>query len=365
MLLLRGATRRGKSGLWRSPVSIHAPLARSNARRAGDAESGTVSIHAPLARSNATGKPMVYRISVSIHAPLARSNFEEKRPYYSTIKVSIHAPLARSNRVSHISRIRRVVSIHAPLARSNGSRQLHSERRRCFNTCSSCEEQLSCLRYLCLQPKFQYMLLLRGATRFKVKGHCSLNVSIHAPLARSNLPGLRRSVSCLFQYMLLLRGATCIRTGTCRPSSGFNTCSSCEEQLFVVKTILMSNLVSIHAPLARSNMKSRGMSPVTRVSIHAPLARSNIPVCGPQKGRKVSIHAPLARSNLRSVIAPAANSVSIHAPLARSNGCLSCSSTLTTGFNTCSSCEEQRAHTGPYSDTCRFQYMLLLRGATL
>ena len=121
---------------------------------------------------------------------LLRGATEEKRPYYSTIKVSIHAPLARSNRVSHISRIRRVVSIHAPLARSNGSRQLHSERRRCFNTCSSCEEQLSCLRYLCLQPKFQYMLLLRGATRFKVKGHCSLNVSIHAPLARSNFSGV-------------------------------------------------------------------------------------------------------------------------------------------------------------------------------
>ena len=77
----------------------------------------------------------------------------------------------------------------------------------CFNTCSSCEEQLVLSQTLSL-----------------------LTVSIHAPLARSNLapPMLRRKLR--FQYMLLLRGATIDRK---------------------IKDSTVP--VSIHAPLARSN----------------------------------------------------------------------------------------------------------------
>ena len=83
--------------------------------------------------------------------------------------------------------------------------------------------------------EFQYMLLLRGATRHcfspatagAVSIHAPLarsnsqsimakirikNVSIHAPLARSNqlFPQSRQLKPCPFQYMLLLRGATAV-----------------------------------------------------------------------------------------------------------------------------------------------------------
>ena len=54
-------------------------------------------------------------------------------------------------------------------------------------------------------------------------------VSIHAPLARSNRNTPLKNVRFVFQYMLLLRGATrtyAMWTYTMR----FNTCSSCEEQ---------------------------------------------------------------------------------------------------------------------------------------
>ena len=231
-----------------------------------------------------------------------------------------------------------------------------------FNTCSSCEEQ-----------------------PVRPVSAASLQVSIHAPLARSNYPSAEGIVCFPFQYMLLLRGATSsdiqsvarkrfqymllLRGAT----SGFPECSRTES-------------VSIHAPLARSN--SRGMQLLRicsgfntcssceeqhererggdrrgAVSIHAPLARSNLPVpCSEACGRfqymlllrgatitdrlydvtdKVSIHAPLARSNLGSNCIEPLLYVSIHAPLARSNSSKKQENVTKTGFNTCSSCEEQ------------------------
>ena len=123
-----------------------------------------------------------------------------------------------------------IVSIHAPLARSNTTREIV---------------------------------------------HKYKNVSIHAPLARSNLMYIPSSVPhSPFQYMLLLRGATRFPRPR-RSFPRFNTCSSCEEQLPVRLRIVVLQHVSIHAPLARSNTVA-GLPPRTGlVSIHAPLARSN------------------------------------------------------------------------------------------
>ena len=164
--------------------------------------------------------------------------------------------------------------------------------------------------------------------------------------------------------MLLLRGAT--RKDIC------------------IKQI---KLVSIHAPLARSNRRLAAIIARHDVSIHAPLARSNSAVCGDSADSGVSIHAPLARSNLLSQIEdetqaafqymlllrgatglPAAEAikrtVSIHAPLARSN---------VNRKNHCRppsvSIHAPLARSNPVrlADVCqtfRFQYMLLLRGAT-
>ena len=144
---------------------------------------------------------------------------------------------------------------------------------------------------------FQYMLLLRGATAYAIFFAVALKVSIHAPLARSNST---------FQVVPT--------TNHC-----FNTCSSCEEQQdFETKKTL--RFVSIHAPLARSNFPDWERAVPCLVSIHAPLARSNKDIHMSSRGRKVSIHAPLARSNIRACTARGSR----------------------TGFNTCSSCEEQR-----------------------
>ncbi len=77
-----------------------------------------------------------------------------------------------------------------------------------FNTCSSCEEQPPCA------SKMPHTL-----DCFNTCSSCEeqqiLNISRNKPFK--------------FQYMLLLRGATGAR-GTCRCVRCFNTCSSCEEQ---------------------------------------------------------------------------------------------------------------------------------------
>ena len=132
-------------------------------------------------------------------------------------------------------------------------RNSYLRRRSCFNTCSSCEEQLFRNSYL------------RRRSCFNTCSSCEEQQKVH----------LQAPDVIAFQYMLLLRGATSIRV-SCRLSlGGFNTCSSCEEQL----------------------------------------------------DREIY-------------------------------------STNEQGFNTCSSCEEQQVETPELDTDIVFQYMLLLRGAT-
>ena len=144
-----------------------------------------VSIHAPLARSNGLIDHIKARQAVSIHAPLARSNFRFKLWRYYT-RVSIHAPLARSNTIRN-GTIKRLLSFqYMLLLRGATARGIH---------------------VFCAQT-FQYMLLLRGATAVLCNIKRNADVSIHAPLARSNSIARLQSSFCTFQYMLLLRGAT-------------------------------------------------------------------------------------------------------------------------------------------------------------
>ena len=169
--------------------------------------------------------------------------------------------------------------------------------RRCFNTCSSCEEQLSQFVDHKNDEKFQYMLLLRGATG----GNAAMFYMMS------------------FQYMLLLRGAT--RT----------KCPRAQDPR-----------VSIHAPLARSNKRERrAVTTVTRFNTCSSCEEQPAPFRSNPENEVVSIHAPLARSNSSSGGSSAGKVVSIHAPLARSNRCASTVGRRVRCFNTCSSCEEQ------------------------
>ena len=122
-----------------------------------------------------------------------------------------------------------------------------------FNTCSSCEEQLAT------------GVTAATPASFNTCSSCEEQLSLRNSSAR-NLK---------FQYMLLLRGATREPLGKSISSPSFNTCSSCEEQPVCPGSSATPAIVSIHAPLARINSADAREAINERVSIHAPLARSN------------------------------------------------------------------------------------------
>ena len=154
------------------------------------------------------------------------------------------------------------------------------------------------------------------------------------------------------------------RAGTMSEAWGFNTCSSCEEQLQAPKNSPMSRSFNTCSSCEEQQILILWADRSDAVSIHAPLARSNCER-GDRDGRRdVSIHAPLARSNYVVTESIKCNSVSIHAPLARSNSTSTPMPPHDTGFNTCSSCEEQLERASRSVSCFSFQYMLLLRGAT-
>ena len=100
-----------------------------------------------------------------------------------------------------------------------------------FNTCSSCEEQLRDVIDNCKFAVSIHAPLARSNLCWNEVWRLA-DVSIHAPLARSNTRGGGRYLILdWFQYMLLLRGATRRMMCSSEPLTSFNTCSSCEEQL--------------------------------------------------------------------------------------------------------------------------------------
>ena len=146
--------------------------------------------------------------------------------------------------------------------------------------------------------RFQYMLLLRGATRrvFLISG--IYDVSIHAPLARSNTAMTFQPPTRSFQYMLLLRGAT-------------------EEKRPYYSTIK----VSIHAPLARSNTTAPSRNTRTKRFQYMLLLRGAKKERSSLKTRTVFQYMLLLRGATRGISAGKSGK----------------------SFNTCSSCEEQLA----------------------
>ena len=145
-----------------------------------------------------------------------------------------------------------------------------------FNTCSSCEEQQTPCRVVYIVSLFQYMLLLRGATRASAACSATHGVSIHAPLARSN--SLRSASFARFEF-------------------SFNTCSSCEEQH--AASITGEMMMGFNTCSSCEEQHSRNpVLPVNRLFQYMLLLRGATPgaVCG-EGPVAVSIHAPLARSN--------------------------------------------------------------------
>ena len=259
-----------------SGISIHAPLAGSD-RRIGVAGGRLfISIHAPLAGSDML-KDAVTQNAITFQSTLPLRGATPRTPhrtgggeFQSTLPlrgatfapagrvdkgdISIHAPLAGSDLQAQLDAYREAeISIHAPLAGSDRPMSAASEARGYFNPRSPCGERQAGSRASIRLGKFQSTLPLRGATRWQRKLVVQLLISIHAPLAGSDL---RRGVPELnlgefqstlplrgatglpasrlsrlrFQSTLPLRGATSDTRGSTTTSGNFNPRSPCGER---------------------------------------------------------------------------------------------------------------------------------------
>ena len=165
-----------------------------------------VSIHAPLARSNIPGGNSE-RCSWFQYMLLLRGATDQRGTAQASLPFQYMLLLRGATKANAVlglyARFNTCSSCEEQLAYC-GLKRLY----RRFNTCSSCEEQhkvgvgaigFNSFQYmlllrgatqkgkvLCLKVWFQYMLLLRGATFPSLLCRFHIQVSIHAPLARSN-----------------------------------------------------------------------------------------------------------------------------------------------------------------------------------
>ena len=166
-----------------------------------------------------------------------------------------------------------------------------------FNPRSSCEER-------------------RGILRVR---HTLSVISIHAPHARSDLfikPVVETSTT--FQSTLLMRGATpyCSKPHIL---TEFQSTLLMRGATSLCGLISQYEMISIHAPHARSDAVLSFASDDALISIHAPHARSDKNVLGQKVMKFISIHAPHARSDPGCIDRRRILYISIHAPHARSD----------------------------------------------
>ena len=231
MLLLRGATLTPREFAVYKLVSIHAPLARCNLVRVWVVRSR--SFQYMLLLRGAT--PAILADCLALRFNTC-SSCEVQPGQIAQKERSLCFNTCSSCEVQHDS------AADGPVNHR-------------FNTCSSCEVQQVDTGSLSSEERFNTCSSCEVQRRLFPRG-CELDyVSIHAPLARSTGPFSPPHFSTLFQYMLLLRGATrtprfstkrtfpfqymLLLRGATRAgmlayayAKGFNTCSSCEVQLF-------------------------------------------------------------------------------------------------------------------------------------
>ena len=167
-----------------------------------------------------------------------------------------------------------------------------------FNPRSPCGERRPRPVHKFRVQVFQSTLPLRGATSSTNGSTIRSSISIHAPLAgsdgsdfdysrilqifQSTLPLrgatpeiLLRFQVIQFQSTLPLRGATCRRPAAMHRPLHFNPRSPCGERPILSVSRAICDAISIHAPLAGSDVKAYPLSSPSVISIHAPLAGSD------------------------------------------------------------------------------------------
>ena len=201
-------------------ISIHAPLAGSDAR--GPPKKSVDIFQSTLPLRGATAQHDLRRPChrISIHAPLAGSdwfltifyllptNFNPRSPcgerragnggradargFQSTL------PLRGATLFTVRDCGARLISIHAPLAGSDLCTTQMMMRCLDFNPRSPCGERQNALEWRGERCLFQSTLPLRGATSRKNESAGRHHISIHAPLAGSDVSPFSSVTGCLY-----------------------------------------------------------------------------------------------------------------------------------------------------------------------
>ena len=167
-------------------------------------------------------------------------------------------------------------------------------------------------------------------------------ISIHAPHARSDAAHLRQSSR---KADFNPRSSCEERRDSCLQKASilnFNPRSSCEERQKFMVCSIVAELISIHAPHARSDACRCYHDTIYNISIHAPHARSDFRGLIDKSAPDLFQSTLLMRgATRRSAWESQLVQISIHAPHARSDA-VRCAGLENIGhFNPRSSCEER------------------------
>ena len=214
------------------------------------------------------------------------------------------------------------ISIHTPLAGSDPDSHTVTEAGSIFQSTLPLRGATICGGFFVLLPyKFQSTLPLRGATKVGYARHITQRISIHTPLAGSDLwfP-IWRTASIQFQSTLPLRGATRPACPPRRQSVYFNPHSPCGERPTMLH---LDNAISVFQstlPLRGATVGDPSDGLAVLISIHTPLAGSDQPFLAPHViDGEISIHTPLAGSDSPPTCRTRMRLISIHTPLAGSD----------------------------------------------
>ena len=167
------------------------------------------------------------------------------------------------------------VSIHAPHARGDFPRTSNDSASLGFNPRPSCEGRPGESAAASLVARFQSTPLMRGATGVLPRREAACVVSIHAPHARGDFASPR----------------------PCRRTPRFNPRPSCEGRLPPANSIDKSHVFQSTPLMRGATSDSSYGTPIELVSIHAPHARGDMRYWRVVARSQVSIHAPHARGD--------------------------------------------------------------------
>ena len=191
-------------------ISIHALLAESDLLMWWQSNTTIISIHALLAESDYTLHAWALVMSIFLSTLSLRRATEYYTLSICQKVISIHALLAESDQyISYLMWIP-VISIHALLAESDVPYCAAISTMSAFLSTLSLRRATICLTSCTpAHDVFLSTLSLRRATVFAVRGQDSVQISIHALLAESDLGlTLKTSITGLFLSTLSLRRAT-------------------------------------------------------------------------------------------------------------------------------------------------------------